>query len=403
MAYVARPPGVLVQWKGKLVVQEKGLGSTYPIPTSEASHLTQRFHEIAMNIWIKSSNVTTPETEIQQILMLVEVPVEPEYGFDIANSVYGAILTVILSIVEDISLLWQGPNPLIPSSPHTQVVQFWLGMICFTVAIWCARMSLICSIIRLVPPLFTLRRISEWTAVLFSFICVGVLTPKIYVCASDQSWYDMPHPICNVGPEIGIPIGDFITDLVADITLVVIPIRLLGFVNLPQDKRRMLIVIFGASVFTSAMSVVHSVLLIMMGAVSSKFDFIVPIAAEAELGTALIVANLGVLTPYIYRLIGKRDGDIDSKPYTHYPSIQTNGDIRMRRVSDLLVSGVRLTDTGRVSTSVRVQEPEPPKIKLEDPVVLGLSLSSDSNASPSDGTDSYNIPKSGHQLQDNLM
>ncbi|KAE9406536.1 hypothetical protein BT96DRAFT_1014774 [Gymnopus androsaceus JB14] len=289
-----------------------------------------------------------------------------------------AILTVILSIFIDISLFWEGSNPLVPGSLYMQVVQFWLGMISFTVAIWCARISLMLSIIRLIPSWLTLRRISEWAAVSFSLICVGVLTPKIYVCASDQSWYDMPHPICNVGPKIAI--GDLITDFVADITLIVIPIRLLGHVNLPKDKRRMLIVIFGASLLTSAMSIIHSVSLIVISAASLKFNLIVPIAAEVELGTALIVANLGVLTPYIYRLIGKRDGDIDSKPYTHYPSIQTNGDIRMRRVSDLVASGIHLTDTSRASTSVRVQDPGPPKRKHEDLMAIDSSLSSDSNA-----------------------
>ena len=109
------------------------------------------------------------------------------------------------------------------------------------------------------------------------------------------------------------------------------------------------------------------------------------------MGTALAVANIGVLTPFLYRLIGKREVDIDSKPYTHYPSIQTNGDIRMRRVSDLVASGIRLADTGRVSTSIRVQEPVPePERKHEAP---GSSLFPDSNTSPSDGTGSYEIPK----------
>ncbi|KAE9406563.1 hypothetical protein BT96DRAFT_221598 [Gymnopus androsaceus JB14] len=312
-----------------------------------------------------------------------------------------AILTMILSTLVDISLFGSGSNPLIPFSPQVEIVQFWVGLICFTLAVWCARISLMLSIIRLIPPLFTLRRISEWAVVSFSLICVGILTPKIYVCASYQSWRDMLDSQCNL--RLKLAIGELITDLVADITLVVIPIRLLGYVNLPKDKWRMLIVIFGASLLTSAMSVVHSVFLV--DSVSHSYDhFIIPIAAELELGTALTVANLGVLTPFLTRLLGKHDGDIDSKPYTHYPSIQTNGDIRMRRVSDLVASGIRLTDTGRVSTSVRVQEPDPPgpKRKHEDLMVLGSPLSSDSNAGPLDGMDCYEIPKS-KLLQGNSM
>ncbi|KAE9406581.1 hypothetical protein BT96DRAFT_221871 [Gymnopus androsaceus JB14] len=306
-----------------------------------------------------------------------------------------AILTVILSTLVDISLFGAGSNPIVPVSPSP--VQFWLNVTSFTVGVWSARISLMLSIIRLIPPLFTLRRVSEWAAALFFLMCVGILTPKIYICASQLYW-DGSVPVCPLGK---VAIGELITDVVADITLIAIPIRLLGYVNLPKDKRRMLIVIFGASLLTSAMSVVHAVFLI--GSQSNNFEaLLIPIVNEAEVGTALAVANLGVLTPYIYRLIGKRNGDIDSKPYTHYPSIQTNGDIRMRRVSELVASDIRFrTDTGRVSTSVRVQEPES-EGKHEDLMVLGPSFSSDSNASPLDGTSSYEIPKI-ELLQDNSM
>ena len=48
---------------------------------------------------------------------------------------------------------------------------------------------------------------------------------------------------------------------------------------------RMLIVIFGASLLTSAMSIIHSVSLIVISAASLKFNLIVPIAAEVEVYT----------------------------------------------------------------------------------------------------------------------
>ncbi|KAE9403385.1 hypothetical protein BT96DRAFT_767114, partial [Gymnopus androsaceus JB14] len=118
-----------------------------------------------------------------------------------------------------------------------------------------ARISLMLSIIRLIPPFLTLRRISEWAAVSFSLICLGILVPKMYVCASDRSWYNMRNPRCKLSPNIGI--GELTTDLVADITLVAIPIRLLGHVHLSKKKRRMLIIIFGASLLTSIASIVH--------------------------------------------------------------------------------------------------------------------------------------------------
>ncbi|KAE9406593.1 hypothetical protein BT96DRAFT_1051341 [Gymnopus androsaceus JB14] len=259
-----------------------------------------------------------------------------------------AILTMMVSILVDVSLIGEGSNPLIPVSPRVLAAQFWLNMISFTLAIWFARISLMLSIVRLIPPLFTLRRVSEWAAIFFSLLTILVH----YVIPS------MP-----VGKKIAI--SELITDLLADIAVVVLPICLLRNVNLPKDKRRMLMVIFGASLLTSATSVVHAVFLI--GSESNSNDFyLIPITAQVEVGTALAVANLGVLTPFLYRLIGKSDGDIDSKPCTHYPSFQTNGDIRMRRVSDLVASGIRLTDTGRISTSVHVQDPGLRKEKMSN-------------------------------------
>ncbi|KAE9408413.1 hypothetical protein BT96DRAFT_970719 [Gymnopus androsaceus JB14] len=260
-----------------------------------------------------------------------------------------AFLTMLLSILMDILMFLDGVDPLVPISPHMQIVHYWLILISFTVAVWCARISLMFSKIRLIPLFFTLRRISEWAAVSFFLACLGILAPKIYICASDRSWYHMPIPRCKVGLNPNIAIGELITDVLADITLVVIPIRLLGHVNdLAKDKRRMLFIIFGASLLTSAISIIRVVFL--MG--SSYHYATSVILTEIEVGTALTVANLGVMIPFLYRLIGKHDRDIDSKPYTHYPSFQTNGDICMRRVSDLVASGIR-------STSVRVQGPEP--------------------------------------------
>lgn len=61
------------------------------------------------------------------------------------------------------------------------------------------------------------------------------------------------------------------------------------------------------------------------------------------MGTALVVANLGVLTPVVYRFIKREKESNDSTPNSLYRSFQSNGDIRMRRVSDLVGSGARLT------------------------------------------------------------
>ncbi|KAF5353027.1 hypothetical protein D9757_011870 [Collybiopsis confluens] len=87
----------------------------------------------------------------------------------------------------------------------------------------------------------------------------------------------------------------------------------------------MLLIMFGASLLISAVSIIHAVFLL------GPSGLLEAITAQAESGTALIVANLGILSPYAYRYF--RNGqDFDTRPYTYYHSFGTDGEVRMRRL-----------------------------------------------------------------------
>ncbi|KAE9398164.1 hypothetical protein BT96DRAFT_995192 [Gymnopus androsaceus JB14] len=123
-------------------------------------------------------------------------------------------------------------------------------------------------------------------------MCLGIITTKIYVCVLDLSWTDLAVPVC---PLEKVAIGKLITNLLVGITLVVIPTCLLGHLKLLKDKRRMLIVIFRASLLTSAVSVVHVVSLMV-----PSYFYLVPLISEVKIATALTVSNLGVAAPFLY-------------------------------------------------------------------------------------------------------
>ncbi|KAE9406596.1 hypothetical protein BT96DRAFT_222379 [Gymnopus androsaceus JB14] len=257
------------------------------------------------------------------------------------------LLTVLLSYLLLISMWVRTDTPAlgpIHQSHSARIVAYWLLYISFTCTLWSARMSLIFSVIRLIPPLFKLRKVSEWTAVVFFFMWAGSLTQKTYVCASDRSWYQLAQPQCHLGTKVGIV--ELITDLFADTSLVVIPIRLLQGVGISSEKRRMLHIMFGASLLISLVSVLHAVFLL------GPSGLLEAITAQAEAVTALIVANLGVLSPYAYRLM-KNGEDFDSKPYTYYHSFQANGEVEMRRMPrSLEVRANRSALRFQVTTSV---------------------------------------------------
>lgn len=89
------------------------------------------------------------------------------------------------------------------------------------------------------------------------------------------------------------------------------------------------------------------------------------------------------MTPIVYRLF-KREKEPDSAPYSHYQSFQNNGDIHMRRVSDLVASGARL-DAGRAYTGINFElEHKSEGIKEQTDSSSSQLDPSYSNANPSD-------------------
>ncbi|KIK61306.1 hypothetical protein GYMLUDRAFT_42890 [Collybiopsis luxurians FD-317 M1] len=253
-----------------------------------------------------------------------------------------AFLTMVLTTLVIVGALLPS-HPTDRHNHQVQIIQFWIIMTSYSAGAWFARISLMLSTVRLIPIIFKLRRISELAFVSFLLMCMSVLIAKLHFCASDLSWYKMPSPVCPLTRNTNLAAGELTTFLLADMILVAIPLRLLYRISLPREKRRMLILMFSANIITSIVSVLRVVFLI------GSSGGMVSLAIKAEVGTALIVADLAILTPYIYRLV-KPEGDFDSKPDTHYRSVQPDGGIVMRRVSDL-APDMRLDNLNRGSTA----------------------------------------------------
>ncbi|KAF5371899.1 hypothetical protein D9757_010600 [Collybiopsis confluens] len=245
-----------------------------------------------------------------------------------------AVLSFLLTIVMAIGLCWTELNPASsPKDRRLQIAEIWILILTYSFGSWFGRISLLLSIIRLIPPIFTLRRISEYAFIAFCVMCMGLVIPKTYICASDVWWYKSAYPVCDFGGRPIIPTMELVTAVVGDLTLVVIPIRLFSHIALPKEKRRMLILIFGANLITTIFSTFHAMFFIC------ETWGLLAFFNEAEPGSTLIMANLAVLAPYAYRTI-RREGDFDSKPCTHYRSFQEDGGVRIRRISDLVPSDV---------------------------------------------------------------
>lgn len=191
-----------------------------------------------------------------------------------------------------------GVGPLV-QPPGARIASYWIVSVTFTLILWSARISILLSIVRLVPPMMTMRRFTLLLLLVFPLITVGLLVQKIYHCASNLAWYHAPGLQCHLGRDVAI--AELCTDVFADGTLVLIPLRLLWGVRLPRKQRQLLFTVFCTSLVTTIVSIPHAIY--VMG-VAGLYE---GITAHIEAGVSLVVANLLVITTYLYTVF--RNGE----------------------------------------------------------------------------------------------
>ncbi|KAF9222194.1 hypothetical protein BS17DRAFT_195221 [Gyrodon lividus] len=196
----------------------------------------------------------------------------------------------------------EGAPPLYLSS-DVRAPSLWLSLFSYTCLVWTARMSIVFSVIRLAPPSNPMRAIAWGVAILFFLLWALVAASTAYTCSSDTSWYETPGVECRIGMPIAII--EFTTDLVSDIILVAIPVRMLWHDQLPRNERILILSIFSMSLISCSASVVHVAFLIPTP------GFMAAMTAGIEGAMGLMICNLLVLVTYLYRVF--RNGvDIES-------------------------------------------------------------------------------------------
>lgn len=64
-------------------------------------------------------------------------------------------------------------------------------------------MSILFSIMRIIPQLMTLRRYTYFGAVLFFGMWLAVLARKLDICTHDQTWQHKKNVQCTLGKSVG--------------------------------------------------------------------------------------------------------------------------------------------------------------------------------------------------------
>ncbi|KAF8060797.1 hypothetical protein FPV67DRAFT_1511586 [Lyophyllum atratum] len=158
----------------------------------------------------------------------------------------------------------------------------------FTSTVWSARISIACSVLRILPR-GRIRSFVFYMTCLFGLTAALMLFFKSWICGRDLSW----NIDCPRGRSFNI--AKLATDIVADVALITVPLYLLWHTSLPKAPRYMLASVFATSILTTALSAVHAVY--GMG----TNTFLDGVTAHVEAAVTVMVCNLLVIVTYIYR------------------------------------------------------------------------------------------------------
>ncbi|KAH9169614.1 hypothetical protein EDB89DRAFT_1854339 [Lactarius sanguifluus] len=176
-----------------------------------------------------------------------------------------------------------------------RIAAYYLMAVTFYTVIWTARISILFSIIRIDPDPVMRHRLKWLAGAFFAALCF-LLSQLFWTCEGINDWKDKASPQCPLPKQVAI--CQLITDILADLSLIILPLRLIRGI---KDKRLRwrLVFIFSTSIATTIVSLVHAAYIISRGGIP------VVISALVEDCISLTVANLPVVaTASIRRLSG---------------------------------------------------------------------------------------------------
>ncbi|KDR78337.1 hypothetical protein GALMADRAFT_224707 [Galerina marginata CBS 339.88] len=159
----------------------------------------------------------------------------------------------------------------------------------YTTALWAARTSVAVTIVRLLNP-GVFRTAAKAATTVFTLFWLTLMVQKIFICGT--RWSEVPT--CTIPRATGYL--ELATDITGDLWLFLSPAYMLWHMKLPRRHHRLILTIFGCSLFTSASCVAHIYFILAHQPVW------LGITGHIQLGVSIVVCNLLVLVTNIYRI-----------------------------------------------------------------------------------------------------
>ncbi|KAJ8515298.1 hypothetical protein ONZ45_g7276 [Pleurotus djamor] len=226
---------------------------------------------------------------------------------------------------------------------NSRIAIYWISLVMFPSVLWAARISISVSILRLCPPGSIWRRVSYFTSVLFGFLWAGLLIYRVWQCGHDSAWHNNPGVQCFLPRSIGVM--TLVTDIVADILLIAIPMIMIYSYQMAKSLRRLFMSVFAASILTSLASIVYVTFLFGARGWGPGLGLIVAITSHLEAAVSLLVCNILVIVTFFYRISHHGEDletiaevttqDITRVPGASHAAPEKDGSMRKDSTSDV--------------------------------------------------------------------
>ncbi|KAF9241291.1 hypothetical protein BU15DRAFT_60918 [Melanogaster broomeanus] len=208
--------------------------------------------------------------------------------------------------------------------PQSHIATNWILSLTVTCILWCARMSILCSIVRIANPSPKLRRVAYCIAALFLVMEIAFVAQKLVICKKN---------LCKVTNDVAIT--QLVTDVVSDAILIAAPVRFLRDVKLSRKRRILILSAFSASI-------------LITGSSSSKHPpLTLSVIGAVKAALSLLFCNSLVLVTFVYRVCHV---DLDPSPDEQSAVVQFTSVVEMSEQGQLAPAAAHNPHGGALST-----------------------------------------------------
>ncbi|KAF5380696.1 hypothetical protein D9757_007034 [Collybiopsis confluens] len=203
-----------------------------------------------------------------------------------------------------------------------RLMAYWVLTGSLIAIVWLTRISLVCSLIRIIPPSNSLRPMSYIVMVISALTGIAIFIQRILLCHQDHGWQALPHPQCT-SEHLAIMATEISLELFCDIITVALFLRAIIVLETETLNCWSLVVgsFFGALLMASG-SIAHAVFLI------PNTGILEPFTATVQAFSSLIATNFPAFIVFFSLLQHSRIDDLDKareqeqKFYAQYKTVR---------------------------------------------------------------------------------